>query len=355
MADYSLFRLLPYAQPSTRMDLFTPLKALADGIGDRQRLAQVAADREAARAAAASRFDRNMAFRRSEADRNFGFRQAEAERAQSNFDRNFALREQEMERRAAGGPQYGMRPIWGRDAEGRSAVAQLGPSGQGIISQFPEGFEPLRPVERLDLGTGFDLRDPVTGQSRAIVPKDVAGAERQKVLGKELGKARAAFPGKASAVNDSIQKVDAILAHPALDRSVGPWQGRLPSFSAGARDFDERVEQLRGKAFLEARQELKGGGHITDYEGARAEAALLRASQAKSEADFRAAMLEFRAHIQRGYALLAQQAGMPGKARGAPATAPRQNEPPVPGARRAPDGNWYVPDPNRPGKYLQVR
>ena len=24
------------------------------------------------------------------------------------------------------------------------------------------------------------------------------------------------------------------------------------------------------------------------------------------------------------------------------------------GAKKAPDGNWYVPDPNRPGKYLKV-
>lgn len=29
-------------------------------------------------------------------------------------------------------------------------------------------------------------------------------------------------------------------------------------------------------------------------------------------------------------------------------------EPPVEGAQQAPDGKWYVPDPNRPGKYLQV-
>ncbi len=28
--------------------------------------------------------------------------------------------------------------------------------------------------------------------------------------------------------------------------------------------------------------------------------------------------------------------------------------PPVPGARQAPDGNFYVSDPNRPGKYLRV-
>jgi uncharacterized membrane-anchored protein YhcB (DUF1043 family) len=28
--------------------------------------------------------------------------------------------------------------------------------------------------------------------------------------------------------------------------------------------------------------------------------------------------------------------------------------PTVPGAKKAPDGNFYAPDPNRPGKYLQV-
>lgn len=28
---------------------------------------------------------------------------------------------------------------------------------------------------------------------------------------------------------------------------------------------------------------------------------------------------------------------------------------PIPNAKQAPDGNWYVPDPNRPGKYLQVQ
>ena len=27
----------------------------------------------------------------------------------------------------------------------------------------------------------------------------------------------------------------------------------------------------------------------------------------------------------------------------------------APAPKQAPDGNWYVPDPQRPGKYLQVR
>jgi hypothetical protein len=33
----------------------------------------------------------------------------------------------------------------------------------------------------------------------------------------------------------------------------------------------------------------------------------------------------------------------------------QNSQPPVNGARRAPDGKWYLPDPNRPGKYLQVQ
>lgn len=27
---------------------------------------------------------------------------------------------------------------------------------------------------------------------------------------------------------------------------------------------------------------------------------------------------------------------------------------PFPGARQAPDRNWYLSDPNRPGKYLRI-
>lgn len=37
----------------------------------------------------------------------------------------------------------------------------------------------------------------------------------------------------------------------------------------------------------------------------------------------------------------------------APAAAPAA--PPVAGAKQAPDGNWYVPDPKKPGKYLMVQ
>jgi len=45
---------------------------------------------------------------------------------------------------------------------------------------------------------------------------------------------------------------------------------------------------------------------------------------------------------------------MPGSG-AAPAQQGQTSQPPMNGARQAPDGKWYLPDPNRPGKYLQVQ
>jgi len=38
-----------------------------------------------------------------------------------------------------------------------------------------------------------------------------------------------------------------------------------------------------------------------------------------------------------------------------PAGGKQTEQPPMPGARKAPDGQWYIPDPARPGKYLMVK
>lgn len=40
---------------------------------------------------------------------------------------------------------------------------------------------------------------------------------------------------------------------------------------------------------------------------------------------------------------------------GGDAAAVPVEEPPYPGAKKAADGNWYVPDANRPGKYMKVQ
>jgi hypothetical protein len=74
-----------------------------------------------------------------------------------------------------------------------------------------------------------------------------------------------------------------------------PFQGGTP----GA-DFKALYDQVQGGAFLESVQRMRGTGAITEIEGTKATAALLRASKAQTPDAFRSAMSEFRDIIQTG-------------------------------------------------------
>lgn len=71
----------------------------------------------------------------------------------------------------------------------------------------------------------------------------------------------------------------------------------------------ERIGQLQSNAWLSARQMLKGGGAITDYESQKAEAAVARLERPKSEAEFKQALKDLRDAIVEGEAKLRAQQG----------------------------------------------
>ena len=74
----------------------------------------------------------------------------------------------------------------------------------------------------------------------------------------------------------------------------------------------ERIGQLQSNAWLSARQMLKGGGAITDYESQKAEAAVARLERPKSEGEFKQALKDLRDAITSGEAKLrASQGGAP--------------------------------------------
>jgi len=83
-----------------------------------------------------------------------------------------------------------------------------------------------------------------------------------------------------------------------------PFQGGTP----GA-DFKALYDQVQGGAFLEGIQRMKGTGAISEVEGTKATAALLRASKAQSPDEFRSSMAEFRDIIQTGMNNAATKAG----------------------------------------------
>ena len=206
------------------------------------------------------------------------------------------------------GASYSKSPVYGEDAEGNVILGTVGDDGS--FKQIDTGgFTPSTGVTKVDLGDRIGIMNKRTGEIVGYEDKNLVGAERDKAIGKAQGANAANLGAATQGLDDTMTLVDSVLKHPSLSAAVGPIDGRLPSFSSGARDFDERVEQIKNKAFLSARQELKGGGAITDYEGQKAETALVRASQAKSEADFIQAMNEFKQALQRGKQLLAMQAG----------------------------------------------
>jgi hypothetical protein len=95
--------------------------------------------------------------------------------------------------------------------------------------------------------------------------------------------------------------IGSILNDPALNRIVGRIEGQTqPGTIAGAALFGEdqlnllaKIDQLEGQVFLEARDMLRGGGQITDFEGRRAQTALSRIGQrGVSEEAYRQALTE---------------------------------------------------------------
>ncbi len=118
-----------------------------------------------------------------------------------------------------------------------------------------------------------------------------------------------------------VTMIDEIATNPNLERVVGPVEGgggnNIDDLGTVARTYYggegtaliERIGQLQNNAWLSARQMLKGGGAITDYESRKAEGAVARLSRAKSEDEFRTALKDLRDAIVEGEAKLRGASG----------------------------------------------
>lgn len=217
---------------------------------------------------------------------------------------------------------FSKQPIYGTDASGRPIIMQLSPSGRAMQTQLPPGVTPSTGVERLDLGTEWVLLDKRSGRMVGTMRKDLEGAAAAKETGQSMGASRVQLPfieGEARRINDYI---DSVLNHPAFERSTSVLSGYTPSITPEARDFDQRVEQLKGKAFVAAFERLKGAGAITETEGAKAGQALarLQATSIGSE-NYKTALMDFNKELN----ALVEVARQRASGRNVGATAPASN------------------------------
>jgi hypothetical protein len=142
-------------------------------------------------------------------------------------------------------------------------------------------------------------------------PEYIMMKARMEQQGKDRAKFEAAAPEAMSKAEEAIRKIDELVGteptktkegkiiggskpHPGFQAAVGlgfPGITYVPGSSAA--DFDARLKEIQGGAFLQAYETLKGGGSITEVEGAKATQAITRMSKAQSEKEFKTAAREF--------------------------------------------------------------
>jgi len=140
-----------------------------------------------------------------------------------------------------------------------------------------------------------------------------------KTRGEKVTTAKFDLPTVTNRADRVVQAIDDAIADPGLASATGAVLGRMPAIFGKQARAVSRVEQLKGSAFLEAFQMLKGGGHITEIEGEKAEQALARLNRAQTTGDFKDALTELRQTIIRGKDRARQQAGVKAEKPAAPA------------------------------------
>lgn len=222
-----------------------------------------------------------------------------------------------------GNAELGLQPQFGVDDQGNPALLQLGKDGKVVKSQMPPGVTLSKTPIKLDAGTEWILLDPITRQPVGRVPKDLAGAASQTAQGTAQGAAAFDLPRVEQNANQILDTLDKMKNHPGREGSTGFIEGLIPSRTSEQVDFQSLVDQTKGQTFLQAFQSLKGGGAITDIEGAKATNAISRlGNQRLSDQDYLQAINDLEDVIKTGVARAQHQAGggqMPNPGPGDPA------------------------------------
>ena len=120
-----------------------------------------------------------------------------------------------------------------------------------------------------------------------------------------------------ASIDEMIGRKDAkgnviIPEHKGLKDVVGtmiPFEYKIGQGGTQGADFKALNDQVKGGAFLEAVQIMKGNGALSEIEGTKATAALTEASTAQSPDAYRRAMSKFRSAIQTGMTNASTKAG----------------------------------------------
>jgi len=129
----------------------------------------------------------------------------------------------------------------------------------------------------------------------SVAPAIEAASEGRKILNQMIGDAVINKQGQISIPKGGRSP------HSGFESVVGlgfPGMRFVPGTQSA--DFDKKLKQVLGKAFLKAFNDLKGGGSITEIEGVKATEAITRLSRSTSEVEFVRAARELEDILAKG-------------------------------------------------------
>lgn len=207
----------------------------------------------------------------------------------------------------------GLNTVWGTK-DGKPAIGQLSSTGELVETKLPEGFQPSKGLKKMDLGDSWAYVEEQTGQTVRIVPKNIEAKEAAEERGKAQGLAQAELPVVEITAARTIKQIDDFVNSKGFSEVFGAIDQFRPNWTMSdkGRESLSQFKQLSGRAFLEGRTLLKGGGAITDFESAKAEAAIARLERSLNEQDAKMALKDFQDAVREGVAKLRAKAGTSG-------------------------------------------
>lgn len=197
-----------------------------------------------------------------------------------------------------GGEAYGKTgAIFLNPETGRYEAVQFGGRGQVKRTELG-GLTPSKGVETV----GDQLIDKATGQPIRNVGANIAAGKSAAVQGEAQGKAAINLPLAENSAQRMIGAIDTLLSpNSGLERVTGTVYGRLPEWtntSEEAKNAQSQIDYINGNTFLQAYNDLRGAGAITEKEGEAAQAAYnrLRSQQLGTES-YKKALAEFRSEV----------------------------------------------------------
>lgn len=205
----------------------------------------------------------------------------------------------------------------------------------------------LSAAQQADIGL---KRERLQKDFDPVLQSNLASAkEYGQALGKNRATAEAALPNALQTAEEGIRLIDEMVGkapvkdkdgkviqkgtkpHPGFSSYVGFsfLPGQRFAEGSDAASYEIRQKQIEGKAFLEAFQALKGGGSITEKEGEKGTAAIMRMNKASNEKEYIAAARELQGILRTGMDRSRAKAGQtsPVVPSAAPAAAPRTGAP----------------------------